>query len=84
LTISGVSGDGDFTQSNDCTRALEANQSCTVTVNFSTTALNARVGTLTILSNAPSSPDTVSLSGNGCALIPPAARRFFIGTSCSN
>jgi hypothetical protein len=84
LLIDTVTTTGDFVQANDCNRELGPNQSCTITVNFGPQLLGNRSGTLTITSNASSSPDNVSLGGNGCALIPPAARRFYIGSSCTN
>ena len=80
LIIGGVNTTGGFAQSNDCTRPLEPNQSCIVNLIFSATALNNSTGTLTINSNAPSTPDVVSLSGNGCLI---ANNRFFIARSCS-
>jgi|GEM_PF-5554231 len=75
---------GDYQQTNTCNRTIEPTQSCVVTIIFTPQAFSARDATLTILSNAPSSPNRLSLTGNGCALIPPTARRFFIGTSCGN
>ena len=75
---------GDYQQTNTCNRTIEPTQSCVVTIIFDPQAFSARNATLTILSNAPSSPNRLSLTGNGCVLIPPSARRFIIGTSCSN
>ena len=86
LVISGMSVTGDYAQTHTCSTALQPNQSCEVSITLAPQSLGQRDGILTINSNAPSSPDRVSLSGNGCALLSlsPSARRFFIGTSCSN
>ncbi|MBC7623562.1 MAG: choice-of-anchor D domain-containing protein, partial [Aeromicrobium sp.] len=84
LVINNATTTGDFAQANDCNRELGPNQSCTIILSFGPLLIGNRSGTLSITSNAPSSPDNVSLGGNGCALVPPVARRFFIGSSCSN
>ena len=63
-TISGVSINGPFTQTNNC-GALAANATCTVTVTFnSANPLGAKSGTLTVSSNASNPSLTVSLTGN--------------------
>jgi uncharacterized repeat protein (TIGR01451 family) len=69
LTTGGANP-GDFTLSNDtCSNAsVAAGSTCTVDISFSPTAIGSRNGSLTIPSNAASSPDTVSLSGSGSAL----------------
>jgi len=75
---------GDYQQTNTCSGGLAPAQSCVVTIVFTPQELRARDATLTIVSNAPGSPNRVTLTGNGCALIPPTARRSFIGTSCAD
>ena len=68
LAISGISVvSGPFTQTNTCPTSLAPGSSCVVTVTFVPTTTGAQTGTLTITSNAPSSPNTVALSGNGLA-----------------
>ncbi len=47
------------------TGTLNANTSETVQVSFAPTATGAASGTLTVMSNAPNSPNTISLSGTG-------------------
>jgi hypothetical protein len=44
---------------------LATSASCTINLSFSPTAAGSASGTLTILSDAPTSPDHVSLSGTG-------------------
>ena len=68
LTISNVAISGPFTQTNTCSVPLATNASCAATVTFVPTAEGQQTGTLTITSNAPSSPDTVALSGDGLPL----------------
>ena len=69
LTISSVAiSTGDFAISNDCPvspSTLAANQSCQVSVTFTPTAAGNRTATVTITDNAPGSPSTVSISGQG-------------------
>lgn len=58
---------GDFTLSNDtCSHAsVPPGSSCTVDVSFAPTQAGPRDASLSVPSNAPSSPDSVALSGNG-------------------
>jgi Beta-propeller repeat/Abnormal spindle-like microcephaly-assoc'd, ASPM-SPD-2-Hydin len=61
---------GDFqlaAQPGSCGASLPANGSCVIGVNFIPTALGARTGTLSISSNAASSPVVVQLTGTGGA-----------------
>ena len=44
---------------------LATSASCTIILSFSPTAAGSASGTLTVLSDAPTSPDHVSLSGTG-------------------
>ena len=70
LNISGVTfigaNTGDFSfQGNTCGSSVAANGSCAISVSFSPTASGARSAILQIVSNAPSSPDQIQLSGTG-------------------
>jgi pimeloyl-ACP methyl ester carboxylesterase len=70
LVISGVSVTGDFSQSNNCPSspaAIPTNGNCTITMTFTPTMVGARTGLLTIIDNAPGSPQTVTLTGTGTA-----------------
>jgi sugar lactone lactonase YvrE len=53
--------------SNTCGASIAAGANCAVGVTFSPTAIGAATGTLTFNDSAPSSPQTVSLSGTGSA-----------------
>jgi uncharacterized repeat protein (TIGR01451 family) len=68
----GGSNSGDFSLSNDtCSNAsVAAGSSCTVDVSFAPTAVGLRGASLSIPSNAGSSPDAVALTGTGT---PPGA-----------
>lgn len=67
LSIASIRATGDFAVSNGCGMTLAASASCVVNVFFAPTATGARAGTLTVTSNAASSPNTVALSGTGQA-----------------
>jgi hypothetical protein len=63
LAIGGISASGDFTQSNTCGSALDSAQSCTISVTFTPSQGGTRSGLLSLADNAPSSPQTIPLSG---------------------
>ena len=72
LTFSSISISGtnpaDFSQSNDCLAPpsnLAAGSSCHVSVTFQPMATGNRTATVSINDNAPSSPQTISLTGTG-------------------
>ncbi len=64
-TLSGVTASGDFARTTTCGSSLAAGTSCTASVTFTPTAAGSRNGTLSVSSNAPGSPHTVSLAGVG-------------------
>jgi hypothetical protein len=81
LDISNIATSGDFgqaTSAKPCGSTLAAGKSCTIEVTFTPTQVGARTGTLTITDNAPSSPQTVALSGTGEAQVTltPATAKF--------
>jgi len=89
LTISSIAFGGtnpnDFAQSG-CGTSVAAGASCTINVTFTPTAVGARAGTLTITHNAPSSADSVSLSGTGTDFTlsaDPTSRTVTAGQSAS-
>ena len=65
VSVSSVSASGPFSQTNTCGTSIAANGSCTVSVKFAPTASGSASGSLSVASNAPSSPLTVALSGTG-------------------
>jgi hypothetical protein len=64
-TILSVAASGDFAQTNTCTDPLGANATCTITVTFTPQVTGSRVGSLTIVDDAPGSPHSVVLNGSG-------------------
>jgi uncharacterized delta-60 repeat protein len=66
LNISNVSINGDFTiASKTCGMTVAPGAGCTVNVTFTPTLIGVRHGTLTFTDNAPTSPQTVPLTGTG-------------------
>ena len=65
LDIASIITSGDFAQTNSCGLMLSAGASCTLSVSFTPTAIGARSGSLTLLSDAASSPDVITLGGTG-------------------
>ncbi len=64
ITITGANA-GDFTQTNTCGVKVLHRKHCTITVSFIPTATGSRTAKLTISDSAPTSPQTVVLSGRG-------------------
>lgn len=54
-----------FTLSHNCPASLAAAASCTLTLRFAPTAAGSASGTVTLVSSAASSPDTLALAGTG-------------------
>lgn len=69
LTVRNATATGDFTaDATGCTaQPVPPGQACAISVTFSPTATGTRSGTLSVTSNAASSPDTVALTGTGVA-----------------
>jgi len=69
LTITGVSFSGsdaaDFSQTNTCGTSVAPQASCAISVTFTPSRIGAESATLSLSDNAPNSPQTVSLAGNG-------------------
>lgn len=71
LTIANIGFSGTnaarFAQSNNCPASLAVGASCAINVSYTPNAVATDNATLTISSNGPSSPDSVTLSGTGVA-----------------
>jgi hypothetical protein len=69
LAISGISitgaNPGDFAQSNACGSSLPVGASCQISVTFTPAGMGPRSAAISISSNAPGSPQTVTLAGTG-------------------
>jgi hypothetical protein len=68
LTITSITGSGDFAQTNGCGASLGASKSCTISVTFTPTQAGTRTGTVSLTDNATGSPQTVSLTGTGISV----------------
>jgi hypothetical protein len=64
-TISQIATSGNFAETSTCGASLAAGASCTVGVTFTPTSSGTLTGSLTVASNAPNSPATVTLTGTG-------------------
>ncbi|MFZ0635054.1 MAG: SBBP repeat-containing protein [Candidatus Acidiferrales bacterium] len=68
LTISSIVASGDFSETDDCTKApLQPTTQCEIDVTYTPSAPGATVGALTITDNAAGSPQVVLLNGTGLA-----------------
>jgi hypothetical protein len=65
VNISSIATSGPFSQTNNCPAALAANSSCTINVVFTPTKAGTLTGTLTVVDDAPNSPQTTALTGVG-------------------
>ena len=65
LNVASIAARGDFSQTNNCGTTLAINAICQISVIFTPTGTGQRTGALTITDNASSSPQAVSLIGNG-------------------
>jgi hypothetical protein len=72
LTLTSIVASGDFAQTNNCGTSVAVGASCTITVTFTPTAGGTRTGAITLKDNAADSPQTVTLTGTGVALVPVA------------
>lgn len=64
ITITGTNA-GDFTQTNNCGKALRQGATCTISVTFTPLATGNRTASLTMKDNALGSTQVLSLSGTG-------------------
>lgn len=69
LNISSVGITGDFSLSHNCGATVAVSGTCTLTIGFEPESDGNLTGTLSIASDAASSPDQVSLSGTGQAVV---------------
>jgi len=65
LTVSSISINGDFFETDNCGNAIAASGTCQISVTFDPSTSGTRSGTLTISANIAGGQETVSLSGTG-------------------
>jgi len=68
LDITSIVASRNFLQQNDCGSQLLPGANCTIEVTFRPRQIGQINGTITVIDNAPNSPQTVSLSGVGTAV----------------
>lgn len=66
ISIAGTNA-SSFSQTNTCLATLAANANCSVSINFTPTAVGALTANLQVADNAPGSPQTLVLNGTGVA-----------------
>jgi hypothetical protein len=77
LKITKAAITGPFSFTTTCGATLNAGSSCTLTVAFKPTTTGALTGSIAITDNAPLSPQTIALSGNGTSVrFAPASLTF--------
>lgn len=67
LSITSIAASGSFSETNSCGSSLAIGANCQISITFAPTSATALTGAVTIMDNAPGSPQTVSLSGTGVA-----------------
>lgn len=65
LNINGITISGDFVETNTCGTTVTVGATCEISVSFTPTSSGARMGTLSVASNATGSPHSIILSGIG-------------------
>jgi alpha-tubulin suppressor-like RCC1 family protein len=65
LSLNNIAAGGDFAVTHNCPASLAAGASCAINVSFTPLLAGARDGLLTLWSDAPDSPQMVSLTGTG-------------------
>jgi hypothetical protein len=66
LTFSSIAASGDFSETDNCTKApLQPTTNCVINVTYTPTTAGSSVGALTLTDNAPGSPQVVLLTGTG-------------------
>jgi hypothetical protein len=65
LSVTSITASGDFGQTNNCGKTLNAGASCSVSVVFAPKGTGNRTGSITVTDNASDSPQSVSLTGAG-------------------
>jgi hypothetical protein len=65
--ISSIVASAGYVQTNNCPVTLQPAGICTITVTFAPTVQASVPGTVTVTSDAPSSPQTIGLTGTGTA-----------------
>ena len=68
ITITSITATAPYAQTNNCGTSLAAGANCTINVVFTPTKSGTQTGTLSVVDNAPNSPQKVALTGVGSAI----------------
>ncbi len=68
VTITSIATTGPYSQTNNCPTSLLAAANCTINVTFTPTKGGTLTGSLSVIDNAPNSPQTVALTGTGTVM----------------
>jgi len=69
MSISSITTNGDFAQTNNCGTSVPAAGSCTFSVTFTPTAVGLRSGAVVIQDDAAGAPHVINLSGEGSGAV---------------
>ena len=84
LDITSIVAAGPFAQTNTCSAAVAPAGICTISVTYTPTTAGSALGTVTLMDNAPNSPQVISLTGGGsnfAIAISPASGTVVAGNS---
>jgi hypothetical protein len=80
LNLTSITATAPFAQTNTCGSSLAAGGICTISVTFTPTTGGGALGSVTLVDNAPNTPQLISLSGTGVtvpiATLAPASVTF--------
>ena len=81
LLITGISASGDYTESDNCTGvSLAPTKTCTTSISFTPSASGTIAGFITLVDNAPNSPQLIAVSGSGVYPITVSPATLSFGT----
>lgn len=69
LSISSITTNGDFAETNTCGSSVPAAGSCTLSVTFTPTTAGIRNGSISIQDNATGTPQVINLTGTGSGTV---------------
>jgi phospholipase C len=80
ITMTSITTTGDFKAASLCGPKVTTLNNCSINITFTPTAAGTRTGTMVITDSDPSSPQTVTLTGQGTELSQSASKLNFTGT----
>jgi len=77
LTLTGLTRNGPFTQTNNCTGGIAAGASCTINITFKPTVAGPAAGSFTLNDNDITGTQVINLTGFGISLSPSVSTLAF-------